>query len=318
MMRDARALLPSLLAALLLAGCAGQMKRVEVDQTSLTPHAAHETRPSHQQADQADEVWIIARADAPPADSVIDEAALLRVDEPGAPQPLPLVAATVRASIRGLTCDVALTQRFTNPHARTIDAAYRFPLPADARVREFVMVIGERRIRGIFRAPDEARRLYAAAKQQGYRASLITLGPDHVLRHRIANLAPRQTIDIDLTYRHTLEAHDDGYRFSLPRLAGATGIEHAAIDMTIDLQPGVAITELKSFSHRIEREALDATSTRVTLADDQTAMFDEPFDLRFRVAEGARLARAADHDEPGQSTRHDAAIAIDATRPDQE
>jgi len=133
MMRDARALSP-LLIALLLAGCAGQMNRVEVRQTSLTPHAPHQTHaPPHHT--EAEEVWIIARAAAPAAEQRVDDAALVRAGGEEAGQALPLVAATVRASIRGLTCDVALTQRFTNPHAEPIDAAYRFPLPADARVR---------------------------------------------------------------------------------------------------------------------------------------------------------------------------------------
>jgi hypothetical protein len=309
-------LLLILLTLILLPACAYQAKQSDVNQTALTPDMTHEAAaPVRQEA----EVWIIARtpgqSEAPAADHHIDEAALVRTSGDDAGQALPLAAATVRANIRGLTCDVALTQRFTNPHTRTIDAAYRFPLPADARVREFVMVIGERRIRGIFRSPDEAQRLYASAKQQGYRASLITLGDDHVLTHRVANIAPGRAIDIDLTFRHTLEQHDGGYRFTLPRLAGAAGVERAAVDLTIDLRPGVPITGLKSFSHRIEREPLDASSMRVTLADDDITAFDQPFDLRFRVADGERLARAADHDELGHSTTHDAAIAIDASRP---
>ncbi len=313
-----------LLLALLFPGCAVEYQRPDITQTTLTPHSPHDTRPPQH---QADEVWIIARApgtapgtapaatDAPATDHHAIDAALVRVSGDDADQPLPLVAASVRATIRGLTCDVALTQRFINPSTRTLDAAYRFPLPADARVREIVMVIGDRRIRGIFRAPDEAQRLYADAKQQGYRASLITLGRDNLLTHRIANLAPGRAIDIDLTYRHTLEERDGEYRFALPKLAGAAGLDRGALEVAIDLQPGVAITALKSFSHPIEREALDATSMRVTLADGDTAAFDDPFDLRFRVAQGARLARAADHDELGHSTTHDAAIAIDASRP---
>ena len=57
-----------------------------------------------------------------------------------------------------------------------IEAVYVFPLPQNAAVNEFVMTIGERRIRGIIREREEAERIYAEAKQQGYVASLLTAG----------------------------------------------------------------------------------------------------------------------------------------------
>lgn len=191
----------------------------------------------------------------------------------------------------------------------------RFPLPGDARVRGFMMVIGQRRIRGIFREPEEARRLYAAARQQGHRASLMTIGPDRVLTHRITHIEPRKAIDIDLTYRHTLGQLDPGYRFVFPALADATGVDPVAIDLSVDLRPGVPVVELTSASLAIAHERLDADITRVTLADAEDAIANEPFDLRFRVADDARLARAADHDEPSPRGGDDALIAVDATAP---
>ena len=44
-----------------------------------------------------------------------------------------------------------MKQEFTNPYQKKIEAVYVFPLPHDAAVNEFIMTIGERRIRGIIR-----------------------------------------------------------------------------------------------------------------------------------------------------------------------
>jgi Ca-activated chloride channel family protein len=44
-----------------------------------------------------------------------------------------------------------VTQQYHNPYGSKIEAVYTFPLPDDAGVRDFVMQIGERRIRGIVR-----------------------------------------------------------------------------------------------------------------------------------------------------------------------
>ncbi len=68
------------------------------------------------------------------------------------------------------------TQQFQNPYDTKIEAVYVFPLPQDAAVNEFVMTIGDRRIRGIIRERAEAERLYKEALAQGYRAALMTAG----------------------------------------------------------------------------------------------------------------------------------------------
>ena len=60
-----------------------------------------------------------------------------------------------------------MVQQYHNPFDGKIEAVYVFPLPQNAAVSEFVMVIGERRIRGIVRDRKEAEEIYEAAKTQG-------------------------------------------------------------------------------------------------------------------------------------------------------
>ena len=88
--------------------------------------------------------------------------------------PVPLKHTAVEAHVAGFLAAVDVVQSFHNPFDGKIEAVYRFPLPQSAAVDEFLMVIGERRIRGILREREEAERLYRNARSQGYTASLLT------------------------------------------------------------------------------------------------------------------------------------------------
>src|SRR5258706_7855331 len=90
--------------------------------------------------------------------------------------PLPLKHTDVQARVEGYIASVDVTQQFHNPYDAKIEAVYIFPLPHDSAVSEFLMIIGERRIRGIIRERPEAEKRYANAKSHGYVASLLTQG----------------------------------------------------------------------------------------------------------------------------------------------
>ena len=135
-------------------------------------------------------------------------------DEPELP--LPLQHTDVRARIDGYVGTVDVIQQFENPFRRTIEAVYVFPLPERAAVSEFVMTIGERRIRGILREREEAEAIYRQARAQGYRASLLTQHRPNVFEQKVANIEPGHRIDVNIRYFHTLAYRDGWYSFVFP------------------------------------------------------------------------------------------------------
>jgi Ca-activated chloride channel family protein len=102
--------------------------------------------------------------------------------------PLPLKHTDVAALIQGYVGTVDVTQQFENPYDEKIEAVYLFPLPEKAAVSEFVMTIGERRIRGILREKQEAEAIYRQARAQGYQASLLTQHRPNVFEQKVANI----------------------------------------------------------------------------------------------------------------------------------
>src|SRR5262249_54101766 len=133
---------------------------------------------------------------------------------------VPLQHTDVKANVRGYLATVAVRQQFHNPYPEKIEAIYVFPLPDDAAVRDFVLVIGDRQIRGIVREKEEARAIYREARAQGYRAALLDQERPNVFEQSIANIEPGKSIDVLLRYFHTLTYGPAGYEFTFPMVVG--------------------------------------------------------------------------------------------------
>ncbi len=170
-----------------------------------------------------DEIWVIAKPKAPPAGSTEYEtvgsgAMMARIDEEEIP--LPLKHTNVEGRISGYIATVHVVQQFHNPYDEKIEAVYVFPLPQNAAVNEFVMVIGDRRIRGIIREREEAEQIYREARRQGHVASLLTQERPNIFTQKVANIEPGKAIDVDIKYFNTLAYVDGWYEFVFPMVVG--------------------------------------------------------------------------------------------------
>src|SRR5438034_1557744 len=175
-------------------------------------------------AGPAEELWVITRSisDNGQRDPNTPGSGALAAKLPDQQHeiPLPLKHTNVKAAISGYIATVEVTQQFHNPYATKIEAVYVFPLPHNAAVNEFLMTIGERRIRGIIRERQEAERIYQAAKSQGYVASLLSEERPNIFTQSVANIEPGKDIDVNIKYFHTLDYVDGWYEFAFPMVVG--------------------------------------------------------------------------------------------------
>jgi Ca-activated chloride channel family protein len=172
-----------------------------------------------------EEVWVIERPGAAArvrSDDVPGCGALVTMlpDAPTQQVPVPLEHTDVQASITGAIGSVEVTQRFVNPFSGKIEAVYVFPLPDNAAVNEFLMTVGDRRIRGIIRERQEAQRIYAEARSQGYVVSLLTQERPNIFTQKVANIEPGKRIDITIRYFHTLAYSEGAFEFVFPMVVG--------------------------------------------------------------------------------------------------
>jgi Ca-activated chloride channel homolog len=265
----------------------------------------------------ADELWIIARSS--------DVAAEQSDDSPGSGTlmatveekqiPMPLKHTDVRASDVGYIGTVEVVQQFLNPYSSKIEAVYVFPLPHNAAVNEFIMTIGDRRIRGIIRERKEAEQIYQAAKSQGYVASLLTQERPNVFTQSVANIEPGKEIGVTIKYFHTLDYVDGWYEFVFPMVVGprfnppgttngigavprgGAGVSGQTTEVTylklnersghdislkVDVDAGVPIEEFQCRTHDVSHSS-DASRLTVTL-QPHDSLPNRDFVLRYRVA----------------------------------
>jgi Ca-activated chloride channel family protein len=206
-------------------------------------------------------------------------------------------------------------QQFQNPYSEKIEAVYVFPLPHNAAVNEFIMTIGERRIRGIIREREEAQRIYNEAKRQGYVASLLTQERPNIFTQSVANIEPGKQIDIEIKYFHTLSYVDGWYEYVFPMVVGprfnASGLTDGVgavgrgaqgasgqptevqylrpnersghdISLAVRVNAGVPIERIECKTHDIKSE--DAVASRFISLADADRIPNRDFILRYRVA----------------------------------
>ena len=200
---------------------------------------------------------------------------------------------------------------------------YVFPLPQNAAVTNFVMTIGQRRIRGLIREKEEAKRIYRQAKRRGYVASLLTQERPNIFTQKVANIEPGKKIKVKISYFSPLPYRDGEYVFAFPMVVGPrfnppgfksgigavargkSGISGQKMEVTylkpgmrsghdisidLDLDAGVKLEEIYSSTHTIALKREGANKTRIRLKGGK-AIPDRDFILRYRVA-GQQLKTA--------------------------
>ncbi len=261
----------------------------------------------------ADEIWVIARekpaprAQGPQYETPGSGAMLARVQEKEIP--LPLKHTDVKGEISGYIA-------FFNPLDEKIEAVYVFPLPDNAAVNDFLMIVGDRKIRGIIRERQEAEQIYSEARRQGYVASLLTQERPNIFTQKVANIEPGKRIDVNIKYFNTLAYADGWYEFVFPMVVGprfnppgsTTGVGAVArgqpgisgqatevqylkpnersghdISLAVDIDAGVAIEEVTCSSHAIKNTTDGAAKTHVQLSALDNIP-NKDFVLRYKVA----------------------------------
>lgn len=113
----------------------------------------------------------------------------------------------------GLVGRVAVKQTFRNDGLQWVEGVYVFPLPDNAAVDRMRLHIGERFIEGEIREKEQAKREYEKAKSAGKKASLVNQQRANLFTTSVANIAPGETVVVEIEYQQTLN-YDQGV-FSL-------------------------------------------------------------------------------------------------------
>lgn len=284
-----------------------------------------------------EELWVIARGNTPDPAATQNRpgcgSLMAKLPDMATEVPVPLKHTSVNGTIDGYIATVDVTQQFHNPWSSKIEAVYVFPLPENAAVNEFVMTVGERRIRGIIREREEAEKIYSEARSQGHVASLLTEERPNIFTQKVANIEPGRQIDINIRYFNPLRYDDGAYEFVFPMVVGprynppaTTGgigavARNAAgtsgqstevpylnpaersghdISLTLQIDAGVTIEDVRCVNHQVSVTAASERERTIQLSPSDSIP-NRDFVLQYKVAgEQIRTAMMTHRDDHGQ------------------
>lgn len=234
----------------------------------------------------------------------------------------PLRHTEVNAEISGYLARTGVTQEYTNPFREPIEAIYVFPLPSMAAIHDFVMEVGGRKIVGVVRPREEAERIYREARERGQTASLLTQERPNIFTQNVANIEPGGKVTIHITYFERLKYEKDNYEYVFPMTVGpryipgnsiapssadetpgtavpTTSVPDANrisppvlkpghrsghdIGMTIQLDAGLPIRNIKSLAHQVKIKDEGLTRRTIKLKEEDSIL-NRDFVLQWSIA----------------------------------
>ncbi len=230
----------------------------------------------------------------------------------------PRLDTDVSMRVTGMVARVRVVQRFSNPRDEWYEGVYVFPLPENAAVDTLTMRIGERIVAGVIKERDAARRTYEQAKANGSKAALLEQERPNIFTSAVANIGPRETVQIEIEYQQTVRYADDRFSLRFPLVVAPRYIPGQPLSETgrgtgwaadtaqvpdasritphvipprelsggvlnpvriaIELDAGMPVARIDSGSHALRVEQVDATRYRIAL-DQGSVAADRDFVL---------------------------------------
>ncbi|MGA9383152.1 MAG: after-VIT domain-containing protein, partial [Phormidium sp.] len=202
-----------------------------------------------------------------------------------------------------------------------LEAIYVFPLPDEAAVDDMEIKIGDRIIKGNIKKREEAKEIYDRARQEGRTAGLLEQERDNIFTQSLANIKPGEKIDVTIRYTDSLKFTGGNYEFVFPMVVGPRyipgnpipsspplvrgdgGIDTDRvpdasritppvlrpgtrsghdINVTVEIDAGVPISEVNSTSHQITTSR-QSNIVKVQLAKEDSIP-NKDLILRYRIA----------------------------------
>ncbi|MEO6324887.1 MAG: marine proteobacterial sortase target protein [Thermoanaerobaculia bacterium] len=133
---------------------------------------------------------------------------------------IPLKRTEVAIDVTGLVASTSVIQRFSNEASEPVEAIYVFPLPHDAALYDMEIRVGNRVIKSVVKEREEARRVYEQARAEGRHAALVDEERPNIFTAKVANLMPKDEIEVRLRYVQSLVWDAGTLRLVFPTVVG--------------------------------------------------------------------------------------------------
>jgi len=225
---------------------------------------------------------------------------LVLTDQQGAPLQALHVSAKLDMKVSGMLIYSTLTQRFFNPSEHFVNGKYQFPLPDGASVDGLEVRIGSRVIKAEIKERQQAKKQFDAAVKKGKRAALMNQSRPNLFNMAIANIAPKESIEVKFTFVDQVDYDAGVFRLSVPmtytprfnpehyldpvidqvfKLKSPAQEVENPIELNLILDAGVEISNLISNSHDI---SVSGEASKTIRFKQRFVSMDSDFNLSWR------------------------------------
>ncbi len=225
------------------------------------------------------------------------DAAGVLVPRDGSP-PIQVQSQRVTAVVDDGIARTTLRQTFVNPHGRTLEAVYLFPVPEGAALVDVAMEVGGQRLEGLLVERQQARRIYDSLVRRKVDPALVEQIGREQFRLSVFPVEPGKPTLVEITWTQHVPLERGEMRYVYPlALAGSPAAAEVDFAIAVTMRSSVPLASVASSAPGAEvvrrgpNEALvtmEATAARLDADFVVTAKVDASelrLDLRtFRSA----------------------------------
>jgi Ca-activated chloride channel homolog len=209
---------------------------------------------------------------------------------------LPLKGVECEFSVRGGVVEVCLGQIFRQQNPKPLDCEYLFPLPADAAVYSCEADVNGRIIRAEIKERQEARRIAAEKKAEGFRTALVESERDNLFTLSLGNVQPDDLIIVRLKYFQPLRASDQLRSIEIPFCPGVryipgqpllrTNRGKGTVDDTDEVPDASRITPVRIDADHPDAAYIDVRGKLDAAYADQQSLTSPSHSIEVRTLDG--------------------------------
>ena len=219
----------------------------------------------------------------------------------------PLRSTKVEVTVSGIIASVIVKQVYENAGPTALNARYVFPASTRAAVHGMTIRVGDRTIVARIKERQQAKQEFQAAQKAGKTASLLDQERPNVFTMSVANVLPKDRVEVELHYTELLVPTEGVYQFVYPTVVGPRYVrEHpaepvslewvespylheghdtpASFDIEVTLSAGLPMSDVRSPSHAVTVGWETSSLARVNLAQADGRAGNRDFILEYRLA----------------------------------
>ncbi|MCZ6573799.1 MAG: VIT domain-containing protein [Planctomycetota bacterium] len=171
---------------------------------------------------------------------------------PHRPYPIQLREHRVRISIDEQVATTEVVQVFYNPNPQQMEGVYIFPLPEDAAISRFTLMMGGKDIEGEVLSADKARRIYRSIVERRRDPGLLEYMGRGLLRASIFPIPARGDARVTLRYSQVLREEGGLIEMVYPLKSDHFAAGAVAVSGEIEVRDKAGVANLFSPTHKLD------------------------------------------------------------------